>query len=153
MATFPQQGSASIEIRATPEAVWDLISDITRMGEWSPECVRAEWVDGANRAGLGARFHGYNRRGQMEWDVPCVVTVCERARTFAFDVPPDSPVATRWRFDVTPSDRGTMLTESFDAPIINVEGSVANYEGRFEALVAGVETTLARVKVAAEASQ
>jgi hypothetical protein len=153
MAAFPQRGSASIEIRATPQAVWDLISDITRMGEWSPECVRAEWADGTTEPVLGARFHGYNRKGEIEWDEPCAVTVCERARAFAFDVPPNSPVATHWRFDLVPSAHGTTLTESFDAPLINVKGSVANYEGRFESLVAGIEETLMGVKAAAEAAQ
>jgi hypothetical protein len=152
MARFPQQGSASIEIRGTPQVVWELVSDITRMGEWSPECFAAEWADGACGPAAGARFHGHNRRGDIQWDEPCVVTDCEPGRVFAFDVPPDSPVATRWRFEIAPGAHGVTLTESFDAPIINVEGSVANYEGRFEALLAGVEATIARVKAAAEAS-
>ena len=78
MSPFPQQGSASIEIRAAPEIVWELVADITRMGEWSPECRRAEWEDGATGPAVGAHFHGYNRAGSFEWDVPGIVTECER---------------------------------------------------------------------------
>jgi hypothetical protein len=34
----PQRGRASIDIAAPPDVIYDLIADITRMGEWSPEC-------------------------------------------------------------------------------------------------------------------
>ena len=36
----------SAGIAADPEVVYDLISDITRMGEWSPETTSASWVSG-----------------------------------------------------------------------------------------------------------
>jgi uncharacterized protein YndB with AHSA1/START domain len=48
----------SVEIAAPPDAVYDLIADVTRMGEWSPECVRCRWLDGAQEARPGARFRG-----------------------------------------------------------------------------------------------
>ena len=64
-------------------------------------------------------------------------------------VPPDSPHATYWRFELEPSATGTTLTEAFDAPLINVTGSVANYEGRFETMLDGANVTLAKIKAAA----
>ena len=149
---FPQQSSASIEVHAAPELVWSLVADITRMGEWSPECVRAEWEDGATGPVTGAHFHGYNRAGTYEWDAPCVVTECEPCRIFAFAVPPEGPAMNRWCFEFAPSAAGTTLTESFDAPAINVEGSAANFEGRFEMLVKAINKTIANIKAAAEAS-
>jgi len=151
MPQFPQESSASIEVNAAPEAVWSLVADITRMGEWSPECVRAHWEDGATGPEVGAHFHGYNRAGTFEWDVPCIVTDCEPGKVFAFAVPRDGDTINRWRFEFTPSATGTTLTESFDAPLINVEGSPANFEGRFEMLAAAIEKTIANIKVAAEA--
>jgi uncharacterized protein YndB with AHSA1/START domain len=151
MTSFPQTGSASVDIDASPDAVWNLVSDVTRMAEWSPECIRAEWVDGASSAKVGAESHGYNRLGTLEWDMRCVITECEPRRRFAFSVPPDSPHATLWRFDLTPAGTGTRLTESFDAPIINVEGSVGNYPERCEMLVEGARTTLQNIKLTAEA--
>ncbi|MBJ7509613.1 MAG: SRPBCC family protein, partial [Ilumatobacteraceae bacterium] len=34
----------SKEVNATPQAVWALVSDLPRMGEWSPENQGGEWV-------------------------------------------------------------------------------------------------------------
>jgi uncharacterized protein YndB with AHSA1/START domain len=149
---FPQQSSASIEVRAAPEMVWQLVADITRMGEWSPECVRAEWEGGATGPVVGAHFHGYNRAGSFEWDVPGVVTECEPGRIFAFAVPRDGDSINRWCFELAPAANGTTLTESFDVPMINVEGSAANFEGRFEMLVKAINKTIANIKAAAEAA-
>ncbi len=152
MTTYPQTSSASIEIAAPPKAVWSLVADITRMGEWSPECVRAEWEDGATGPAVGARFRGHNRAGTFEWDASCVVTECEPGAVFAFQVPPGEDSPTMWRFELAPSGDGTTLTESFDAPRINVEGSPANFEGRYERLVKGIEKTIANIKAAAEST-
>ena len=148
---FPQQSSASIEVSAAPEVVWELVADITRMGEWSPECVRAEWENGATGPEVGAHFHGYNKAGTFEWDAPGAVTECEPCRVFEFEVPRGAEVTNRWRFEFAPSGDGTTLTESFDAPMINVEGSQANFEGRFEMLVKAINKTVANIKAAAEA--
>jgi uncharacterized protein YndB with AHSA1/START domain len=151
MTVYPQEGSTSVNISATPEAVWRLVSDITRMGQWSPECIRAEWTDGSTGPSPGAHFHGYNRLGPFEWDEPCEVTECQPGAVFAFKVSRDSPHATRWRFEVSAEDDQTTLTESFVAPLINLEGSPANYEGRCAALIDGMTQTLAMIKTAAEA--
>ncbi len=153
MTSYPQSGSASVDIHATPEVVWNLITDVIRMAEWSPECIRAEWVDGASAPKVGAEFHGYNRLGTVEWDMRCIITECERLRRFAFSVPPHSRDATLWRFDLLPTDTGIRLTESFDAPIINVEGSVGNYPERCDILIEGARTTLQNIKSTAEAPQ
>lgn len=57
-----RRGQSSIDIAAPPDLAYDLITDVTRMGEWSPECYRCDWVDGVVAAIPGARFRGYNRR-------------------------------------------------------------------------------------------
>jgi len=152
MTKFPEASSASIEIAASPEVVWGLVADVTRMGEWSPECVRAEWEDGATGPVAGAHFHGYNKAGDFEWDAPCIVTDCEPGKVFAFQVPRnDDNHPTIWRFELAPSGDGTTLTESFDAPRINVPGMPSNFEGRFEMLDRGINETIANIKAAAEA--
>jgi uncharacterized protein YndB with AHSA1/START domain len=150
MPPYPQQSSASIEVDAPPEVVWNLVADVTRMGEWSPECVRAHWEDGATGPEVGAHFHGYNRAGSFEWDVPCIVTDCEPGTVFAFAVPRGGDLLNRWRFELAPNGSGTTLTESFDAPLINVDGSPANFEGRFEMLDGAIKKTIANIKAAAE---
>lgn len=147
---FPEQGTASIEIAASPDAVWSLIADITRMGEWSPECYKAHWEDDSAGPAPSAHFHGYNRAGEFEWDLPCEVTECVPGKVFAFIAPRGVDIGTRWRFELEATDDGTRLTETFAAPLINVEGSPANFEGRYEMLVAAARTTIANIKAAAE---
>lgn len=147
----PEEGRASIDVAAPPEQVWALVADVTRMGEWSPECVRAEWRGGATGPAPGARFHGYNKIATYEWDVPCVVVECEPGRRFSFRVPPSDPNGTVWTYDFEPApDGGTRVTESFHAPFLNIPGSPSNFAGRYEMLVAGMEQTLTNLKAAAE---
>lgn len=64
------------DIAAPAQAVWGLISDITRMGEWSPEARGGEWVKGASAPAVGARFKGKNARGKRSWSTDCRVTEC-----------------------------------------------------------------------------
>jgi uncharacterized protein YndB with AHSA1/START domain len=151
MTQFPEKSSASIDIDAAPEVVWQLVSDITRMGEWSPECVKAEWEGDATEAAKGVLFHGWNKAGTYEWDAPCLIIDCEPEKVFEFQVPVEGPVVTRWRFEFMPNGEGTTLTESFDAPMINVPGVASNFEGRWEMLDGGIKKTIARIKAAAEA--
>ena len=151
MTVHGMHREASIEIQASPEAVYDLVSDLPRMGEWSPECVRAHWEGDSSGPEVGAHFHGYNKAGTFEWDAPCIVTDCEPGRVFAFAVPRGGDTINRWRFEFAPSGAGTTLTESFDAPLINVDGSPANFEGRFEMLAEAIKKTIANIKAAAEA--
>jgi hemerythrin-like domain-containing protein len=44
-----------------PEAVWAVLADVTRVGEWSHECRSVRWLDGSH-GGPGARFRGRNRQ-------------------------------------------------------------------------------------------
>ena len=150
MPTYPEQSSASIDIDASPDVVWNLVSDITRMGEYSPECYKTEWEDGASGPAVGAHFHGYNRQGTFEWDVAGIVTECEAGKVFEFSVPRGSDTPTTWRYEIAPSGSGTTLSESFDAPLLNVEGSPANFEGRYEMMSEAITTTLANIKATAE---
>lgn len=98
----PQHGHESIDIAAAPAQVYDLRSrgtDITRMGEWSPECYRCEWLDGATEATPGARFRGYNRIRGYRWQRTVIVDVADRGREFAFTTVDDRTGRheTRWR--------------------------------------------------------
>lgn len=151
MTQFPEASSASVDIDAAPEVVWRLVADITRMGEWSPECRKAEWEGDATEPAVGAHFHGWNKAGTFEWDAPCIVTECEPGKVFAFQVPRQAETVTIWRFEFTPNGRGTTLTESFVAPMINVPGAPSNFEGRFEMLDGAIRKTIANIKAAAEA--
>jgi uncharacterized protein YndB with AHSA1/START domain len=71
-----KRGIARIEIAATPEQVYRLITDITRMGEWSPECYRCKWLSGSGAAVPGARFRGYNKLGPFRWQTTAFISSC-----------------------------------------------------------------------------
>ena len=76
----PTSGSATITIDARPEAVYDLVADVTRMGEWSPECVSCEWLD--TPGAEGSRFRGRNRNGPARWTTTAKVLRADRGREF-----------------------------------------------------------------------
>jgi uncharacterized protein YndB with AHSA1/START domain len=115
------RGSVTVHMAAPADRVWDLVSDVTRVGEFSPETFEAEWLGDATGPAIGARFRGHvrrNGRGPVYWTV-CTVTACDPGRDFGFSVgPPDrSSVLNTWRYQLEPgADGGTDVTESFELP-------------------------------------
>lgn len=150
------KGQASVHIDAPPELVYDLVSDVTRMGEWSPETYRCKWLDGASGPASGARFKGYNRRGRARWSNTLQVLVADHGREFAFRRDVLHCGVCDWRYRMEPQGPGTRLTESYeviepDWAITNwFNGLVLGVEDRDEDLVEGLQTTLERVRQVAE---
>ena len=105
---------AMIEVDAPPERLWQMVADVTRMGEWSPVCRRCEWVEGSVAPAVGARFVGDNRQGIARWSRVCEVTVCDPGREFAFRTFFKGAEATRWRYDFEPTSSGTRVTEFYE---------------------------------------
>lgn len=105
--------TVSAEINADPHRLWVLVTDVTRMGEWSPECYRCEWVDGGNGPAVGARFRGHNKMGPMRWSTVSEVVVCDPGREFAFVARHWTGAATRWTYRFEPAPRGTLVTETY----------------------------------------
>ena len=68
------EGQATIHINATPDTVFALVSDVTRMGEWSPETIHCEWVEGATGPAVGAKFKGTNKLGFYKWSTTPTIT-------------------------------------------------------------------------------
>lgn len=148
------QQHASIEISATPEAVYDLVSDITRMGEWSPEAVGGNWIDGA-AGDVGDWFEGHNATSAREWSRECQVAAAERGRDFTFVVGGIEANCTWWSYEMAPSETGTTLSERWW--IVNKTPAIAAATPeQVEARVAYTETmlhsTLAAIKAAAEST-
>ena len=141
-------GSAQIEIAASPELVYAVLTDLSRISELSPECYRAEWEGESNGPEVGATFHGYNQAGDNKWDVSCVVVGAEPGREWAFRAPSDDQ-GTTWRYQIEATDSGCTVTESFDSPVLAEERF--QKMGRHGMLVSNVSTTLANLKQLAEA--
>jgi len=101
---------ASIEIAAPPQQVYELVADVTRMGEWSPETVGGTWLeDGTGQ--VGDWFEGTNRNGDREWTRPCQVAKADPGQDFTFVVDGVEKNCTWWSYEMQPSDIGTRLTE------------------------------------------
>lgn len=148
--SLPTRASVSVEIDAPPDAIYDLVADVTRMGEWSPECVRCDWIDEPGR--VGSTFRGYNRRGLARWSTVARVLVADRPREFAFATLHRDRIATRWSYRLT-GEGPTTVTESFESvetplPIALAERFLIR--NRQTQLEAGMERTLERLKRAAE---
>jgi hypothetical protein len=104
----------SRDIAATPEAVYDAISDVTRMDEWSTECHTCEWHDGVTGAAVGATFDGHNRNGDHEWTTQGKVIAAERGREFAFECSMMDFHYATWGYRIEPTDGGCRVTEWSD---------------------------------------
>jgi len=105
--------SVSREVAAPADRVWALVSDITRMGQWSPETTSCTWIRGAAGPEVGARFRGKNRNGWRRWSTVCQVAEAEPGRTFAFDVEAGPIKVARWSYRIAPTGTGCTLTETW----------------------------------------
>jgi Polyketide cyclase / dehydrase and lipid transport len=150
------QAQATSDVNASPTVVYYLVSDVRRMGEWSPECLGAEWLGGAIGPAVGAQFKGRNRHGGARWSTKSRVVTADPGAEFAFVTGHLGHDMTRWsyRFATTPS--GTQVTESFemlrDLPWYFRLGDrlLMGVKDRKSDLEANMRETLLRLKAATE---
>jgi len=151
-------GSATIHIEAPPEKVYETVTDVTRMGEWSPETIKGEWLDGATGPTVGAHFKGTNRQGLVRWSTKPRVIVADSGREFAFVTTYRSNDLTKWSYRFEPDAGGTKVTESFemvdDQPgvVEFAEKYIMRIKDRKGDLERGMQETLERIKSAVEGS-
>lgn len=105
-----------IDIAVGVDAVWPLVSDLTRGGDWSPENRGGKWLGGATEAAVGARFKGNNRRGLAVWYTIVTIVRLEPQRAIAWEVraPWGGPALSRWTYELEPIDGGTRVTERWE---------------------------------------
>jgi uncharacterized protein YndB with AHSA1/START domain len=164
------EAETSLFIDAPPERVWRMVSDVTRMGEWSPITYKCEWVDGASGPAAGARFKGYNKLPPARWWTLCEVTESDPGKVFEFRTMRVSfPISigvgeremTRWRYSFEPEGIGTKVTERYVAsyvpPLLSgLEragrrlGLNRTVDNRIKLTTDGMDETLQRLKAKAE---
>ncbi|MCQ4079418.1 SRPBCC family protein [Streptomyces sp. RB6PN25] len=106
----------TVEVRiwvdAPPERVWEFVSDVELMPEMSDELQTVEWLDGATRPALGARFIGRSRHAALgEWATTSHIVECEPGRVLAWAVQDPAQPSAIWRFRLEPRDGGTELSQ------------------------------------------
>jgi hypothetical protein len=146
--------SDSIVLAASPEALYDLVSDVTRTGEWSPVCRACWWDDGATGQ-VGDWFTGRNEVPDRTWETRSQVVAADRGREFAWLV---GGRFARWGFRLEAVDGGTLLTESWEFLAAGHDRFADLYGDRAPEQVAdrtraaheGIPATLAAIKRIAE---
>jgi hypothetical protein len=131
-----------------------MVSDVTRMGEWSPETRSCRWLDGATGPAVGARFRGVNAHRLRVWPTWCTVTEADPGRRFSFDVVFGPIRISHWSYTFEQDGGTTRVTEAWTdrrPGWMDPVGKVAmGVPDRHEHNRAGMEQTLARLKAKAE---
>ena len=146
--------SVTQEISAPAELVWSLVSDLPRMGEWSPENLGGVWVKGATGVAVGARFKGRNKNGSKAWSTSVKVNEVQAPKKLSFALMALGKNWCDWEYEITPTATGCTVTHNW----VDHRSKFANYLGK---LVSGVsdraehnrrnmEATLKNLKAAAE---
>uniref|UniRef100_A1UBU3 SRPBCC family protein n=1 Tax=Mycobacterium sp. (strain KMS) TaxID=189918 RepID=A1UBU3_MYCSK len=150
------QYSDSVYVAREPEAVYALVSDVTRMGEWSPVCRACWWDDPDAGPVAGAWFTGRNVTPERVWETRSQVTVAD-GREFVWEV---NGGWVRWGFTVAPEGDGTRLAEHWQLLPSGVAGFHERYGADADAQIAertaaahsGIPETLAAIKRTAESA-
>ena len=112
---LPRSGEVDTVVDGEPHQVYAVVSDVTRIAEWSHECYSADWLDGAKGPELGGRFQGRNRAARVTWSRVCTITELTPGRRFAYvtggSLTGDS---TRWTFDLEAQEDGTRVRQIFE---------------------------------------
>jgi hypothetical protein len=146
----------SIFVARPPDEVYDLVSDVTRMGEWSPICRACWWEDGAGPR-VGAWFRGRNESDDQVWETRSRVIAADRGREFAWEV---GDRYVRWSYRFAAEGDGARVTESWQFLPAGRAMFHDKYGAQAPARIAlrtrqaheGIPATLAAIKRAAEAA-
>jgi uncharacterized protein YndB with AHSA1/START domain len=116
MGTLPKHGRCEATTTASPDAVWTVLSDPSRIGEWSHETREGVWLDGATGARPGARFRAKNRAGRSRWQRVSEIAEVDAPHVFAWRTVPTAVYrdSTLWRVTLEPDDGGTRIVQTFD---------------------------------------
>ncbi|HVW79511.1 MAG TPA: SRPBCC family protein [Mycobacteriales bacterium] len=150
-----KQVEVSADIKCDAGTLYDMVSDLSKMGQWSPEAKGGRWLGGASGPTTGARFLGHNSKGWRRWSTVATVTAAERGKRFAFHVSFGPLKIADWSYEFTPTgdttkvterweDRRTAWMERLSAPMMGVPDRPGHNRKNMEA-------TLAALKRGAEA--
>ncbi|SDI97583.1 Polyketide cyclase / dehydrase and lipid transport [Frankineae bacterium MT45] len=147
--------SESIDITCSPTQVYGMVSDLPRMGEWSPENRGARWFGRPAGPAVGAKFVGVNRFKWLVWPTNGRVTEADPGRAFSFEVVAGPVPVAFWEYRIAPTPDGCTVTESWTdrRPNWMIKPMNRIFGAPRETLnTRGIQVTLAKLKQAAEHS-
>ncbi|KAA8890060.1 SRPBCC family protein [Nocardia colli] len=149
---MPKNLEATIDIAAPPDKVWAVVSNLKRMPEFSPQCVRMVPL-GAPKTGTWVL--NLNTDGKKYWPTTARIVRFEPNQAFAFKINENRSI---WSYTLEATETGTRLVERRDVPngtswfsrksIDAALGGEAPFE---EALIRGMHETLGKIKTVVEA--
>lgn len=146
--------AVTLWVDASAHRLYEMVADVTRTPEWSPEITRCEWLDGADGPAVGARFKSWNRVSGLRWTNKPVVEVADPGCEFTFSRAEPMGGTLRWRYRFTPTEGGTTVEESYEVTrrigrplylLFRLQGGHRAADMR-----RGMQMTLRRLKAAAE---
>jgi hypothetical protein len=146
--------SVTVHMDAGPTAVWELVSDVTRIGEFSPETFEARWTRGSTGPEVGAHFKGHVKRnslGPTYWTL-CRVDRCEPGKVFEFTVVGAGRNVNTWGYRIEPAAGGVDVTEYFRLaphPVLRAYWTLLGW-ARGRTNRNGMRTTLERIRAVVE---
>lgn len=144
---------ATIDIAATPEEIWPLVSDLRRMASWSPQVVKA--IQRGGSGGVGTRTLNINRSGWKVWPTRAKVIRYDAPSAFTFRVKDNKTI---WSYVLEPlATGGTRVAVRREAPdgLAPISARLQDLlmgglDSFNEEILAGMRQTLERIKAAAE---
>ena len=148
--------SVSLEINADADKLYRMISDLPRIGEWSPECERVVWEGNVNEPVVGTEFMGHNAVGpgrRIRYKRHGTVLQAEPGKVFEFITDEGGKPSTAWKYTFeSTGDGSTRVTESYEVRWIPMWARILDVPtNRHKELLRGMRTTLENLKATAEA--
>lgn len=149
---MPKSLEASIDIAAAPEQVWNVISNLKRMPEFSPQTLRMQPIGKKIRTGTWTI--NFNTDGKAYWPTTSRVVRFEPNKAIAFRVNENRAI---WSFTLEPTTDGTRLVQRRDCPNgttwfsrKSIDAAMGGEEHFEQVLVQGMNETLGRIKATLE---
>ena len=156
MRTIPAL-ETSIDIAAPVAHVWEMVSDVRRMSEWSPQVTSTRLRAGFDHIALGTQFTNRNANGEAVWTTHGEIVRFDPEREMAFRIEENWLI---WSFTLEPTVDGTRLTQRREQPDgisdLSHDLTVGFFGGHdaFTAVMrASTADTLAALKAAAESAE
>jgi hemerythrin-like domain-containing protein len=126
------RGQVSLDIDASPQDLYDIVADVTRIGERSPECHAARWLTGPPPQTVGARFRGLNKKGPIRWSRVCEIVTADPGQQFAYRTVPERVDLSRrdsttWSYQFTGENSRTRVTHSYHVTLLPLRPFMAFY--------------------------
>lgn len=149
------EDQVGLEIQADAGLLYEMVSDLPRIGDWSPECESVDWEGEVEVPVVGTTFVGHNAVGpgrRIRYSRHGEVLAAEPGKEFTFITDEGGRPSTLWRYRFEPTANGTRVIEGYEVRWIPTWARILDVPtNRHKQLLHGMRTTLERLKVAAEA--